>query len=73
MTSKGEFFRSGRRLRSVFTNYRLQGDRVVGISRKLIKTRHPRALRGDPTRETGLILKFLEISEIRDFEDDGVW
>ena len=44
-----------------------------GISKRLIKTRHPRALRGDPTRETGLILKFLEISEIRDFEDDGVW
>ncbi len=28
-------------------------------------------LRGDPARETRSILKFLEISEIKDFEDDG--
>ena len=32
---------------------------------------HPRALRGDPARETSTFLKFFEISEIKDFEDDG--
>ncbi len=43
--------------------------------------RHPRTLflssfsrlRGNPAQETGTFLKFLEISEIKDFEDDGVW
>ena len=33
---------------------------------------HSRALRGNPAREMNIILKFLEISEIKDFEDDGV-
>ena len=40
--------------------------------------RHPRTLflssfsrlRGNPAQETGTFLKFLEISEIKDFEDD---
>ena len=38
-----------------------------------IEACHPRVLRGDPANETGTFLKFLEISEIKDFEDDGVW
>ncbi len=29
-------------------------------------------LRGNPARKTGVSLKFLEISEIKDFEDDDV-
>ena len=29
-------------------------------------------LRGNPACETGTFLIFLEISEIKDFEDDGV-
>ena len=38
--------------------------------RALFIHRHPRALRGDPVNESRSIPKFLEISEIKDFEDD---
>ena len=39
--------------------------------RTLFIHRHPRALRGDPAHEARSIPKFPEISEIKDFEDDG--
>ncbi len=42
---------------------------MSGISLNLY--RHSRAERGNPVRGTDTILNFLEISEIRDFEDDG--
>ena len=42
---------------------------MSGISLNLY--RHSRAERGNPARAEGTVLKLLEISEIRDFEDDG--
>ena len=48
-----------------------EDDNKKHIILSLFTYRHPRALRGDPAHEARSIPKFPEISEIKDFEDDG--
>ena len=67
MTSKGEILRLKCRLRPGMTS---KGE--FSPVETIIKNTSFSRLRGNPARETGAILKFLEISEIKDFEDDGV-